>query len=292
MFIHQPWLMNGQGDFGSFSGQPAGLDAAKHGNEFDWMYESKFADILQRSTVTQTDVKYATQDLISTDCTFNQYTKLINFKKQLDLQYVAEAFNSQQQSCPMWTLISSLERAACCSRCMSCHQEQTCGSRMSAVELCSSHFCMHHKFARHHFMQLHIMHELSFLSGIQLLTHTVGHASAAPLHCHNVAWLRATRYSWAAKRGLVQETKTLKWVCIVRAAIDLLQYSNASTKPRGDDAFFCHDQQTTCFCLHVSCIAPCLVYAGDTAYDSRCVSLQGSIQLSKPSYQLVPLLRR
>jgi len=36
-------------------------------------------------------------------------------------------------------------------------------------------------------MQLHIMHELSFLSGIQLLTHTVGHASAAPLHCHNVA---------------------------------------------------------------------------------------------------------
>ncbi len=34
-----------------------------------------------------------------------------------------------------------------------------------------------------------------------------------------------------------------------------------------------------------------LVFTGHTTYDSRCVGLQGSIQLSKASYQLVPLLR-
>lgn len=46
--------MNGGGDFGSFSGQLAGLallakEAIMRGNTFDCMYERKFADILPRS---------------------------------------------------------------------------------------------------------------------------------------------------------------------------------------------------------------------------------------------------
>lgn len=88
------------------------------------------------------------------------------------------------------------------------------------------------------------------------------------------------------KRPGAREQKAEHDICIVSAATDLLQYSNASEAAA---------KRRCCFLLTLSAdnlVAPCLVYTGRTAYDSRCVSLQGSIQLSKSSYQLVPLLRR